>query len=159
MLIIGLIPLQHGRAEFNTRALAVGFDDALRVIEDIIGIYDGDIALGHYALFVKVVEQLDELDVASLTGIVVLPAGDVLAGRHGAAPVGGDGAARVADEECPVELAQDVKREDCWVAGLGDAAEGLGDGGWAGVGGEDVLGHIFDEDAFALGVLVGCLGR
>lgn len=55
VLVIGIIPLQHGRAKLDTRALAVGLDDTLRVIEDIVSIYDSDVALGHDALLIEII--------------------------------------------------------------------------------------------------------
>jgi hypothetical protein len=94
--------------------------------------------------------------------------------RDGAAVVGGDGAARVADQEGEVEFAEQSGRDDRWV-GRGVAATGIAVGGCpVGVGGavdrlgligagergnnvgglavrrEEVVGDVLDEETLAL---------
>jgi hypothetical protein len=100
-------------------------------------------------------------------------AGFVGKGRDGAAVVGGDGAAGVADEEGEVEGVEEGGRDDGWVRGgvggggaVGGAvgfgggvvAEGRGDAGGFLVRGEEIVGDVFDKDAFSLWkVSMSCL--
>lgn len=59
----------------------------------------------------------------------------------------------MADEEGEVEFAKEGDGEDGWVVGVcwrGEGGEGWGNTGWFLVWGEEVVGDVFYEDAFAL---------
>ena len=83
----------------------------------------------------QVVEDAPQLVVAGFRGLEVVEAGDFVQGRDGAAVVGRDAGARVADQEGEVELPEDGGGDDGRVVGLGGRGVGVG---WLG----DVLGAV-----------------
>lgn len=60
----------------------------------------------------------------------------------------------MADEESEVEFLQNFKGDHGGIAWFFAAAEGGCDFGLVAGGGEDCLGHVFDEDAFSLDIRV-----
>ena len=52
--------------------------------------------------------------------------GDVREGRDGAAEIGWDGVAGVADEECEVESFEEGERNNGWIAGFRFRGVGIG---------------------------------
>jgi len=76
-------------------------------------------------------------------------------GRHGAAVVGGNAAAGVADEKGELEAAEGVEGDDGGVLGFFRSGEGWGDLGGFAVRREEIVGYVFDEDLF-LSLWVAC---
>lgn len=161
MLLVRLAPLQHGWPEVDIRPGAVLPDGALGVVQHVVGVEHRQVVPVDDALGDEEVEQADELLVAGLAGREVVEARDLAQGRDRAAPVGRDGAARVADEEGEVELAEDAQGQCGRVVGVpvggavdavGGAAEAVRESRLLAVGGEEVVGHVLDEDALTLGL-------
>lgn len=127
------IPVQHPWIIVHSNLLAVCLDNAVRVIEQVIRINHRDAHLpvlqvplvlasdcwADMSPRLEEVEDAAKLVVASLAGIEVVKSGHLVERRDGAAEVGGDAAAGVADQECEVELLQDLLRDHGGVSGLG----------------------------------------
>jgi len=109
MVLFG-VPVQHRRAVIDADFLAVRFDDAFRVIQQVIRIDDGDADLAVFQsavlaresradllLGAQEVEDAAQLVVAGFRGHEVVEAGDLVERRDGAPPVRGDAVARVPD--------------------------------------------------------------
>lgn len=139
LLVLVIAPLEHLRGVVNADFLAVHLEDGLGVLQQVIGIDNGDggapgpvtvdavavrslveglvdrrrvpcLARADDVLRQEVVKQSTQLVVAGLGGHELVEARDGVQGRDSAAVVGGDGAARVADEEGPVEATEHVGR-------------------------------------------------
>ena len=134
LLVIRVVPDEHVGAVVDASLLAEGLDNFIWVIKQVVGIEHRDLdtalfvsvggtiggAVGllgvlasqlgtNKTLRFQVVEQLHKLDVAGLAGQEVLEAGGLIQRRDGAAVVRRDATARVADQERPVVLLQDLQ--------------------------------------------------
>lgn len=147
---IFLGPLEHGGRKVDVGALAEHADHLLRVVEEVVGVEDGEVVLVGDAALEQKLEEADELAVAGLAGEKVREAVAIAQRREAAAPVRGDGAARVTDEKGKVILAQYVKGQHGRVFGLLVRAHGWGDAGALAVGLHDVVCHVLDEETFSL---------
>lgn len=61
------------------------------------------------------VEHTAKFIISSFAGVKVVKSGHLVQGWDGAAKIGGDAAAWVADKKCEVELLQDLLGDDGWV--------------------------------------------
>lgn len=153
MLTVLFIPLQHTLLEVDVGSIAVTSDRLLWVVQHIIRIHDRQVLPVDEPLLDQKVKQPHELLVPSLVGHEVVEARDLLQRRDRTPVVRGDGAARMADEEGEVKFAKDVERDGGWIHGVvlaAATAEGVGNAGSVTVGGEEVVGHVLDEDALTL---------
>lgn len=141
LLVVVVAPLQHGRAVVHADLLAVGLEDGLWVVEQVVGVDDGDGAAVGLALAVverlvqgrlvarlgrpddalvqQVVEEPAQLVVPGLGRHEVVEARELAQGRDRAAVVRGDGPPRVPDQERPVEAAHHLGRHHGRVVLLG----------------------------------------
>lgn len=145
LLVVLVTPLQHGRSVVDADLLAVDLEDGLGVVEQVVGVDDGNGAalrthaplaarvierlvqgrlvagLGRAddALVEQVVEQPAHLVVPGLGGHELVEARQLAQGRDRAPVVGRDGPPRVPDQEGPVEAAQHVGRHHRRVVLLG----------------------------------------
>lgn len=143
-------PHEHLGLELNASAVAVGSDGALWVVEHVVGVKNRDLPLVDDALLNEEVEEAYELLVSSLVGHEVVEAGNLVQRRDGTAVVGGNGAARMADQKGKVELPEDVERENSRILWLVGAAERWRNLCRLAIGAEEIVGHIFYEDTLAL---------
>lgn len=126
LLVLVIAPLEHLGGVVDADLLAVHLEDGLGVLQQVVGVDDGDggapgpvavdaiavrglvesfvdgglvagLARADDVLGQEVVEQAAQLVVAGLGGHEVVEARDGVQGRDGAAVVGRDGAAGVAD--------------------------------------------------------------
>lgn len=145
LLVVLVAPLQHGGAVVDADLLAVGLEDGLGVVEQVVGVDDGDGAalrthaplaarvverlvqgrlvagLGGAddALVEQVVEQPAQLVVPGLGGHELVEARQLAQRRDRAPVVGRDGPPRVPDQEGPVEATQHLGRHHRRVVLLG----------------------------------------
>ena len=175
LLTLVVSPLEHSRRVFNPHITTVLLNHLGRVIQQIVCVHNRYLdpvaipicrrVVPDNPLVLEKVEQPAQLVVAGLAGEEGVEAGDCVQGGDGAAVVGGDGAAGVADEEGEVEGAEEGGGQDGGVFGGGEAVgcavvyggfgmglEGGGGFGGFAVGAEEVVDYVFDEDAFVLGV-------
>ena len=125
--LVGLfsIPNQHVGVVIDPNFFAVRFNDFCWLIEKVICVHnsDADFVITQFAmlasqsgsdlpLFAKEVEDSAKLIISSLRRHEVIEASHLVQGIDGAAPVGWDAVTRVADQECEVELLQDLCRYD-----------------------------------------------
>ena len=127
--LVVLVPLEHFRAEVDVGTAAVLADSVLGVVEHVVGVNDSELLAVDEAAVDEEVKEADKLGVTGLAAHEVVEARDVAQGRDGAPPVGGDGAARVADKKGEVEVSEDGEGQVGRVAGLNASAQRRGDPG------------------------------
>lgn len=141
-------PVQHAVVEVEANPLAIRAQDALGVVEEVIGVDDGQVGAVDESLLQEEVEEAAHLIVACLSRIEVVETRHLVQRRHSTAEVGGDGAARMTDEEGELELAEDINGDDGRVVRLSEllAAQRGCDGSGGTRGGEEVVNDILNED-------------
>lgn len=138
------VPVEHAGVELEPDGRAVLAQDALRVVEQVVGIDDANLQAagrrdGAVVLLpadlgadesgvLAVVEEAAELVVASLFRHELVETGLLDERRHAAAVIARDGVAWVADKEGEVELLEQLPRHDRRVVRLGGGVvrEGCG---------------------------------
>lgn len=150
MTFVIIRPLHHLRLEIDICLLAVLPDHLIRVIKHIIRIQDGQTFLINNILVDEEIEEPHKLLIAGLVGEELVPARYLLERRDSTAEERGDGAARMADEECKVEFPQNIEGKHRRISALHSSAEREGDFGWLTIRGEEVIRHILDENALTL---------
>lgn len=131
LVIIFGIPVQHIWGEVDTNFLAVGGDNAFRIVQEIVCIDDSDADFAIFQVSVvaseswanllvldQEVEDSAKLVIAGLGGHEIVEAGDRVQGWNGASEVGWDAVTGVTNEESEVELLQDLCRDDGGISGL-----------------------------------------
>lgn len=126
------VPDQHFGIILDSDFLAISFDDGFGVIQEIVGVDDGDANFTIFQLamlssngwtnlllLAEEVENAAKFVVSGLLGHEVVEPGDLVEGWDGAAVVGGNAVTWVSDQECEVELLQDLCWNDGWISGLG----------------------------------------
>lgn len=155
-LAILLGPFKHGGREVDVGALAKYANHLLRVVQEVVGVKDGKMVLVSNAALEQKVKEANELVVAGLAGEKVREAVAIAQRRQAAAPVRGDGAARVADEKGKVEFPEHVTGQHGRVFGLQVGAHRGGDAGVFVLGLHNVVCHVLDEEAFSLEEVSAC---
>jgi hypothetical protein len=129
VILLG-IPDQHLRTVVNSHLLAVCGDDAFWIVQQVIGIDDGNTHIilftdtfagedgTNVLVFTQEIEHPAEFVVAGFGGHEVVETGDFVEGWDSAAPVGWNAVTGMADEEGEMELSEDFGRNDCWVSGF-----------------------------------------
>lgn len=130
LLVRFAAPVQHLRGVVQANLLAVRFDDAVRVVEEVVRVDDGDAHLillyglaAHGGtddvLRAEKVEDATELVIAGFIGQEVVEAGDGVQGWDATTIVGWNAAARVADQKGEVEFLEHLNGHDCGVSWFG----------------------------------------
>lgn len=131
LLALLVAPLQHLWAVVNAYFLAKSFDDSVGIIQQIVGINDGDTDFAvaqltmltsdgrsDLLLVLQVIKNSAELVVAGFGGHEIVKPGDGGLGRDGTVIVRRDAAARMANQEGEVEFLENLLRNHCWITGL-----------------------------------------
>ena len=148
-LMLLVRPLEHLGLKRQAYRVAVGADDPLRVIEQVVGVDDADLGAsrctvcgtvypfcGAVALIcmtgsylpdgAEVLEDAADFVVAGFGGVEVVEACFVVEGWDGAAEVRGNARVRVADQKGEVEAGEKVGGHDGRVVGFGVGVERIG---------------------------------
>lgn len=134
LVLLLRVPVQHAHVELHADGRAVLSEDALGVVEEIVGVDDADLdaaGLRHGAVVLAaadlrandagvlaVVEDAAELVVASLLRHELVEARLLDKRGHAAAVIAGNRVARVADKEGEVELLEQLSGHDSRIARL-----------------------------------------
>lgn len=97
-------PFEHLRRIVDPRSLTERANHFFRVVQEVIRVQNSKVILIYYAIHQEKVKEADKLFVASLIGKEVREPISVAERWEAAAPVGGNRAAGVADEEREVKL-------------------------------------------------------
>jgi len=131
LVIVFGVPVQHVWGEVDTNFLAVGGDNALRIVQEIVCVDDSDADFSILQVSVvtsevwanllvldQEVEDSAELVIARLGGHEVIEASNGVQGWNSAAEVGWNAVTGVTNEESEVELLQDLCRDNGGISGL-----------------------------------------
>lgn len=137
-LLVVLIPLQHSFSVRNAYTLAVGFDDAAGIVQEIISVDNTNIDMmairdtvgaigsifisrsGHFgtdeAFFTDIVEEAAKFVIPSFRGVEIVPACHGAKWLESAAEVRWDAGSRMTNEEGEVEAGKELLRYDRRIA-------------------------------------------
>lgn len=132
LVVVFGVPVQHGGGVVDADFLAVGGDDSLWVVQEVVCVDNGDADFSILQISMvasksrpdllildKKIEDTAKFIVASLSGHEVVEAGDLIQWWNGAAEVGWDTVSWMTDEESEVELPQDLSWDDSGISRFG----------------------------------------